>query len=199
MAVKLDYATLMPLHNAAQAALEADADPKAAIDAFAAAFPKNLGMADKSGPAHVFLSVLFVAASGSAFPGALQTLLDTGLVEPSTALEVDPVGAPHTLMSHSALRALHPAQVEAFIGFVAQDLVAVMANPKGQTAWSWYTWATAEQPIADLCSAFGLFHNLKEGFDPDRDGPFSVLPEPRDSAQRARAAATAIATLNTEG
>lgn len=196
MAVKLDYATLMPLHNTALAALEADADPKAAIEAFAAAFPACLDAADKAGPAHVFLSVLFAAACGSAFPGALQTLLDTGLIEPSTPLEVDPVGAPHTLMSHSAMRSLHPAQVEAFVGFVSQDLVAVMANPKGRTAWSWYTWATAKQPIADLCSAFGLFHNLKEGFDPDRDGAFSVLPEPRDSAQRARTAALALATLN---
>jgi hypothetical protein len=191
----MDYATLLPLHHAAVAALEAGDDATQALQAFAEATPRD---AQGTPRANIFASVLLVAACGSPRPGALQALLDTGLLVPASVVEGDK-GANGTVMTHSALRSLHPAQVDTFVGFVSQDLVAVMANPKCQTAWEWFNWATCEDHVRDLCLAFGLSHNLKSNMDPDRDGPFTVYPEPRDSVARATTAAQALATFNHQG
>jgi hypothetical protein len=192
---RIDYQTLMPLHHAAVAALEAGEDPKAAVTAFARAFARE---DSSTAPATVFLSVLFVAACSSPLPGALQTLLDTNLIQPGRQ-SGGPIVSYGTLMTHSAIRALHPAQVDAFAAFVAQDMAVVQEDPKGPTAWDWFNWATHEKDIEALCLAFGLSHNLKSNMDPDRDGPFTVYPQPRDSAQRAAVAALALANRNQEG
>lgn len=188
----LDFATLMPLHAAALAALESGDDPTDALSAFVQAFPAGM---PTEGAAHTFLSTLISAACTSPFPGALAHL---------QAADFFPQG-PHessdddqpttgTLVGSAALRGLHTAQVDAFVALVAPEMARLRDAPTGAMADDWFLFATQLPAANDLCMAFGLSHNQKANMDPDVDGPFTVYPQPRDALDRARAAALALAT-----